>query len=242
MAPPGKMARNKGPGCQPSAAVEELRGRVVEIEFQERVLTAAVKTQEQLLARLSSQLAELAAQRQGVRIDIARAENDATTSGLLSLDAQLLATVAACLPAPELIRLARVCRRFSIVKSLPPPPPPPPPPPGETEAAREERVAGGGGGGGGMQSVVEEGARQALEALLGGDHRRLVRQIQAAHPGLESDWVRLLWLNSQRWGFVSRPSAIVGESKRLLIESPWSQFTSECQRFGHPPRLDKKPF
>jgi|EP01049_Picozoa_sp_SAG25_P007249 hypothetical protein len=30
-----------------------------------------------------------------------------------------------------------------------------------------------------------------------------------------------------------------GESKRLVVESPWSQLTSECQRFGHPPRLDK---
>jgi hypothetical protein len=27
--------------------------------------------------------------------------------------------------------------------------------------------------------------------------------------------------------------------KRLVVESPWSQFTSECRRFGHPPRLDK---
>eukprot|EP01047_Picozoa_sp_COSAG01_P048539 COSAG01_NODE_4738_length_4782_cov_14.714072_5_plen_343_part_00 len=30
-----------------------------------------------------------------------------------------------------------------------------------------------------------------------------------------------------------------GESERLVVESPWSQLTSECQRFGHPPRLDK---
>jgi hypothetical protein len=30
-----------------------------------------------------------------------------------------------------------------------------------------------------------------------------------------------------------------GESKRLVAESPWSQFTSERQRFAHPPRLDK---
>jgi hypothetical protein len=30
-----------------------------------------------------------------------------------------------------------------------------------------------------------------------------------------------------------------GESRRLVVESPWSQFTSECQRFRHPPRLDK---
>jgi hypothetical protein len=33
-----------------------------------------------------------------------------------------------------------------------------------------------------------------------------------------------------------------GESKRLVVGSPRSQFTSECQRFGHPPRLDKVPF
>jgi hypothetical protein len=30
-----------------------------------------------------------------------------------------------------------------------------------------------------------------------------------------------------------------GESKRLVVESPWSQLTSECQRFRYPPRLDK---
>jgi hypothetical protein len=33
-----------------------------------------------------------------------------------------------------------------------------------------------------------------------------------------------------------------GESKRLVVESPWLQVTSECQRFGHPPRLNKLPF
>jgi hypothetical protein len=27
--------------------------------------------------------------------------------------------------------------------------------------------------------------------------------------------------------------------KRLLDESPWLQFTSKCQRFGPPPRLNK---
>eukprot|EP01049_Picozoa_sp_SAG25_P012296 SAG25_NODE_1639_length_2639_cov_2.230315_5_plen_73_part_00 len=31
----------------------------------------------------------------------------------------------------------------------------------------------------------------------------------------------------------------VGESKRLVVESPWPQFTSGCPRFGCPPRLDK---
>jgi hypothetical protein len=35
------------------------------------------------------------------------------------------------------------------------------------------------------------------------------------------------------------PLSAFGESKRLADESPWSQFTSQCQRLGHPPRLDK---
>jgi hypothetical protein len=30
--------------------------------------------------------------------------------------------------------------------------------------------------------------------------------------------------------------------KRLVIGSPWLQFASECQRFGHPPRLNGSPF
>ena len=33
--------------------------------------------------------------------------------------------------------------------------------------------------------------------------------------------------------------AVLGESKRLVVASPWSQFTSECQRCRHPLRLDK---
>jgi hypothetical protein len=38
------------------------------------------------------------------------------------------------------------------------------------------------------------------------------------------------------------PRTAPGESTRPGVESPWSHFTSECQRFGHPPRLDKQPF
>jgi hypothetical protein len=34
---------------------------------------------------------------------------------------------------------------------------------------------------------------------------------------------------------------LAGESKRPVVESPWSPPTSECQRFCHPPRLDKPP-
>jgi hypothetical protein len=33
-----------------------------------------------------------------------------------------------------------------------------------------------------------------------------------------------------------------GESKRILVEPPWSQLTIECQRFWHPPRLNHSPF
>jgi hypothetical protein len=29
----------------------------------------------------------------------------------------------------------------------------------------------------------------------------------------------------------SSPDDAAGESKRLVVESPWSQLTSECQRF-----------
>eukprot|EP01047_Picozoa_sp_COSAG01_P023278 COSAG01_NODE_1404_length_10443_cov_29.217517_9_plen_138_part_00 len=28
----------------------------------------------------------------------------------------------------------------------------------------------------------------------------------------------------------------------VLVESPWGQFTSQCQRVGHPPQLNKSPF
>eukprot|EP01047_Picozoa_sp_COSAG01_P051775 COSAG01_NODE_5377_length_4298_cov_2.455347_6_plen_127_part_00 len=34
---------------------------------------------------------------------------------------------------------------------------------------------------------------------------------------------------------------VPGESRRPAVESPWSQVTGECQRFGHPPRLDNSP-
>eukprot|EP01047_Picozoa_sp_COSAG01_P076101 COSAG01_NODE_13255_length_1611_cov_2.878307_1_plen_117_part_00 len=31
----------------------------------------------------------------------------------------------------------------------------------------------------------------------------------------------------------------IGESTRLAVGSPWSQFTGECQRVAYPPRHDK---
>jgi hypothetical protein len=33
-----------------------------------------------------------------------------------------------------------------------------------------------------------------------------------------------------------------GESQRRIVESPWSQLTSECQRCRHPPRLNHSRF
>jgi hypothetical protein len=43
----------------------------------------------------------------------------------------------------------------------------------------------------------------------------------------------------------SRPTSTAtarsGEPQRLKIETRWSQFTSECQRFGHPLRLNNRP-
>eukprot|EP01047_Picozoa_sp_COSAG01_P021014 COSAG01_NODE_1206_length_11242_cov_29.405905_7_plen_160_part_00 len=45
-----------------------------------------------------------------------------------------------------------------------------------------------------------------------------------------------------RAGGLGEAAACLGEPKRLVVESPWSHLTSECQRFGHPPRLDKQPF
>jgi hypothetical protein len=38
-----------------------------------------------------------------------------------------------------------------------------------------------------------------------------------------------------------RTDAEVSRHKRRLIESPWSRCTSQCRRFGHPPRLDNQP-
>jgi hypothetical protein len=45
---------------------------------------------------------------------------------------------------------------------------------------------------------------------------------------------QVLWAG-QRAGLVSQ--------KRLVVEPSWSQLTSECQRFGHPPpRLNNQPW
>ena len=38
------------------------------------------------------------------------------------------------------------------------------------------------------------------------------------------------------------PPGQVSQPKRLPVESPWSQFTGECQRFCLPPRLNEQPF
>eukprot|EP01047_Picozoa_sp_COSAG01_P018347 COSAG01_NODE_991_length_12286_cov_4.629605_14_plen_72_part_00 len=35
------------------------------------------------------------------------------------------------------------------------------------------------------------------------------------------------------------PAAALQVCVQTAVEPPWPQFTSECQRFGHPPRLGK---
>jgi hypothetical protein len=48
----------------------------------------------------------------------------------------------------------------------------------------------------------------------------------------------LIELEKKRYKLVSALETLVS-LKRLLDESPWLQVTSECQRFGPPPRLNK---
>ena len=68
-------------------------------------------------------------------------------------------------------------------------------------------------------------------------------------------WLALLWLSDGALIFVLATvvehykdvqetcpctrAGSWGESKRPVVESPCRQFASECQRFWHPPRLDK---
>jgi hypothetical protein len=51
-----------------------------------------------------------------------------------------------------------------------------------------------------------------------------------------------LFLQSLRHPPTFEPEGAVSQSKRLVVETPWSQVTSECQQFGHPPRLNNSPF
>eukprot|EP01047_Picozoa_sp_COSAG01_P023405 COSAG01_NODE_1416_length_10373_cov_4.944984_3_plen_98_part_00 len=55
---------------------------------------------------------------------------------------------------------------------------------------------------------------------------------------------RRLWLLRNTETLLEKIEAVEGEdgeSNRPGVESPWPQFTSECQRFGQPPRLDNQP-
>jgi|EP01047_Picozoa_sp_COSAG01_P017011 cystathionine gamma-synthase len=52
---------------------------------------------------------------------------------------------------------------------------------------------------------------------------RAQRTAMGGTPGSLEVWLLLRSLRTL--------SLRVGESKRLVVESPWSQFTSECQRF-----------
>jgi hypothetical protein len=55
---------------------------------------------------------------------------------------------------------------------------------------------------------------------------------------------RRLWLLRNTEMLLEKIEALEGEdgeSKRPVVESPWSHFTSECQCYGQPPRLDNPP-
>ena len=144
-------------GSSPAALlVQELEARGQAEEHEQRRL-------EQLAVRLSQQ-AEAAVQKAAAaycdysractrrrqtadeltraRIGIIAEENDAATSGLLAVDPHLLASVASCLAVPDLGRLACVCRRFSVTKSI------------------ADNAAGGAQAG--VRSIVEEAARLLL--------------------------------------------------------------------------------
>jgi hypothetical protein len=58
-------------------------------------------------------------------------------------------------------------------------------------------------------------------------------------PSTEHTIVAGIVLAALFMGAISPVYYELGESKRRVVESPWSQLTSECQRFEHPPRLDK---
>jgi hypothetical protein len=47
---------------------------------------------------------------------------------------------------------------------------------------------------------------------------------------------RVIPAPSLRYGGGDGDDAVGGTTVQLVIESPWSQFTCECRRFGHPPR------
>jgi hypothetical protein len=47
---------------------------------------------------------------------------------------------------------------------------------------------------------------------------------------------RVIPAPSLRYGGGDSDDAVGGTTVQLVIESPWSQFTCECRRFGHPPR------
>jgi hypothetical protein len=96
------------------------------------------------------------------------------------------------------------------VKSCPPCPPPPPPPHAHCVPPQKPCKVHQGKCCGPAESEQQRVGHAGM------------------HSSISGGWVE--------WTAVPVP----GESQRLLIvvESPWSQFTSECQRFGHPPRLD----
>jgi P-type Cu+ transporter len=61
----------------------------------------------------------------------------------------------------------------------------------------------------------------------------LMRLIIMVERGSEHPIARSLLQHAEEWldAHADDEQESGGESKRLVVESPWSQFTSECQRF-----------
>jgi hypothetical protein len=85
----------------------------------------------------------------------------------------------------------------------------------------------------------------------GGERRRWRRRPRRGESFLRVHWVAVPQAMRARRVNRETPSsgadAAAGsdtdfEVIRLVVESPCSQFTRECQRLGHPPRLNKSPF
>jgi hypothetical protein len=114
MEPPVSQRRRMAQQPPPAPASVGLRAR--EAQAWEQV--AQAQTEKKRLwtshTQACSRHSELSAQAWSLRAQAAGAENDAATVGMLSLDAHLLASIAALLSVSELGGLALVCRRFSL--------------------------------------------------------------------------------------------------------------------------------
>jgi hypothetical protein len=198
MEPPTTRRRHESPASPaPWAAL-----RAAAAQLAAAVATAAAdaaRFREQARAS-DARHRQLTAQRRSLLIQAARAENDAASAGLLSLDSHILASVAAFLTVPALGRLARTSRRFHVERSITP---------SADEAvtavegARQRRLPEE------RRSIVEEGARLALQR-----EEKHTREWAQHHRTTEPrfsrqrvPWLRLLLMAQRRgifrWGFVA---------------------------------------